>query len=227
MKSIFILVVFIFTLQISKAQFGCSPSTLPDETFMPNSVNTSTNTLLIQYLCGPNTILYDTTVSFCHRVYVENNCTLIFRPKCVANDHIWLKSNSILNILNYFGDITIHVESGAVINHAPSPMYSFSIDTCSNIIYPYINCTTGLLTRANEIKVDIYPNPVNKKLTITSDEEIQKLEIISSVGQLFLFEKINTKSHQLQLQDFEEGIYFIKVIYANGQSVTKKLVKQN
>ena len=227
MKYIFILIIFIFTVQVSKAQFGCSPSTLPDEVFIPNSVNTSTNTLFIQYLCGPNTVLYDTTVSFCHRVYVENNCTLIFRPQCSAIDHIWLKSNSVLNILNYFGSIIIHAEIGAVINHASSPMYGCSVDTCSNIIYPYINCTTGLIEKMNEIKIDMYPNPTNKTLIISSDEDIQKLEVYGLAGQVFLSEKINTKMHPLQLQNLEEGIYFVTVVFANGMSVTKKVVKQN
>lgn len=226
MKSIFILVVFIFTIQISKAQFGCSPLTLPDETFMPNSVNTSTNTLLIQYLCGPNTILYDTTVSFCHRVYVENNCTLIFRPKCVANDHIWLKSNSTLNILNYFGDITIHVENGAIINHSPSPMYSCTIDTCSTITYPYINCTTGLIENPDEIKVEIFPNPTTKTLSITTNEIIQKIELLSLSGQVFFSDTMHTKSHQLRVQDLEGGIYLLRISLVNGMSVIKKIVKQ-
>lgn len=211
MKTSLVALFIIFALQFAKAQFGCSPSTLPDEIFPPNSVTTSTNTLFIQYLCGPNTVLYDTTVSFCHRVYVENNCTLVFRPKCIATDHIWLKSNSTLNIMNYFGDIAIHVEIGAIINQSTSPMYSCSIDTCSTIIFPNINCTTGLIEYDGDIKVNVFPNPTNSILNI-NDEKNQfqnaTIEIKNYLGQVVFTSPFKT---QIDLQNFSSGMYFLTI----------------
>jgi hypothetical protein len=34
------------------------------------------------------------------------------------------------------------------------------------------------------------------------------------------------KTRQLQLQNFAEGMYFVKVSYADGISLTKKVIKQ-
>ena len=55
---------------------------------------------------------------------------------------------------------------------------------------------------------------------------MQKVEVITITGALLLSETLNDTTHQLNLQNFAEGIYFVKVIYANGQSVTKKIIKQ-
>ncbi len=70
------------------------------------------------------------------------------------------------------------------------------------------------------------PNPSNDLVTITSRFDFEKVELLSITGQVLLTETVNSKSHQLQLQNFSEGIYFAKVVYSNGLSVTKKIIKQ-
>ncbi len=72
----------------------------------------------------------------------------------------------------------------------------------------------------------ILPNPSNDLVTITSRFDFEKVELLSITGQVLLTETVNSKSHQLQLQNFSEGIYFAKVVYPNGLSVTKKIIKQ-
>jgi hypothetical protein len=55
---------------------------------------------------------------------------------------------------------------------------------------------------------------------------MHKIEVINIAGQILLSELTKNKNQQLNLADFSVGIYFIKVSYANGQSVTKKVIKQ-
>lgn len=72
----------------------------------------------------------------------------------------------------------------------------------------------------------INPNPTNAAIHIVCTDELQSIEVTTITGQVLLSEKIKDKTHQLQLQNFAEGIYFVKVVYYNGMSVTKKVVKQ-
>ena len=72
----------------------------------------------------------------------------------------------------------------------------------------------------------ILPNPSNDLVMITRRFVFEKIELLSITGQVLLSELVNSKSHQLQLQNFAEGIYFAKVVYPNGLSVTKKIIKQ-
>lgn len=74
--------------------------------------------------------------------------------------------------------------------------------------------------------ITLQPNPTNGLISINSRIEIQKVEIINIAGQILLSELTKDKSQPLNLADFSAGIYFIKVSYANGQSVTKKVIKQ-
>lgn len=72
--------------------------------------------------------------------------------------------------------------------------------------------------------LNLYPNPTNGSVSINSQTNFNKLEVLSITGQTLLSESLNTKSHQLQLQNFAEGIYFVKVSYADGLSTVKKVV---
>jgi hypothetical protein len=88
-----------------------------------------------------------------------------------------------------------------------------------------VNVVTGIVDISQQ-GLNISPNPTNGALKINSSFTLQKVEVINIAGQVLLSEKAIEKSHQLHLQNFAEGIYFIKVTYNNGMSVTKKVIKQ-
>jgi len=71
--------------------------------------------------------------------------------------------------------------------------------------------------------VSVFPNPVSETLTIstTSNINFTKAEIYSINGQKL----VETSATQINLSDFSTGIYFVKVISAQG-SITKKIIKE-
>lgn len=71
----------------------------------------------------------------------------------------------------------------------------------------------------------ICPNPTNGLLIINSRHDFEKIELLSITGQVLLLEQTNSKTHQLQLQNFAEGVYFVRITYPNGLSRTKKVVR--
>jgi hypothetical protein len=77
------------------------------------------------------------------------------------------------------------------------------------------------------VDLRILPNPANDFVTVTSRYDFEKIELLSITGQVLLTETVNSKSHQLQLQNFAEGIYFIRITYPNGLINTKKLMVQH
>jgi hypothetical protein len=83
---------------------------------------------------------------------------------------------------------------------------------------------TGIneLTIANTIALQ--PNPTNGIIHINSRYNFEKIELLSITGQILLSETVNAKEHQLQLESFAEGIYFVRISYPNGLSTTKKIV---
>jgi hypothetical protein len=89
-----------------------------------------------------------------------------------------------------------------------------------------IGASVGVKELLNSGNVSVSPNPTNGLLTITSTAELQNIEVTNVAGQVLLSHSCNSKSQSLQLQNFSEGIYFVKVVCTDGMSVTKKVVKQ-
>jgi len=84
---------------------------------------------------------------------------------------------------------------------------------------------TGIEDMSDELaEMSLVPNPTNGLFTVSSRYDFEKIELTNVTGQLLFSEIVNNKTHQLQLQNFAEGIYFVKVSYGNGLSVTKKLI---
>lgn len=77
------------------------------------------------------------------------------------------------------------------------------------------------------IAITIRINTTNSLLTINSSYEMQTIEITNSATQLILKKSCNHKTEQLQLQNFSENICFVRVLYHNGISVTKKVIINN
>lgn len=115
---------------------------------------------------------------------------------------------------------TLFVGSTNPLSNAPGYAYYYidSVTLWQN------NFPTSISEINNESTFSIYPNPSNTICTISSKTIIQKTELTNIAGQVLLSEIVNKKTHQLQLQNFSQGIYFIKVHYPNGLSVTRKVI---
>jgi hypothetical protein len=84
--------------------------------------------------------------------------------------------------------------------------------------------TTGIASANNSHDpINIFPNPCNGQINITSSNIIDRIEITNTLGQIIYQSKPNEKNISLQLE--HDGIYFVTVI-SNKQTTTKKLVIQ-
>jgi hypothetical protein len=72
--------------------------------------------------------------------------------------------------------------------------------------------------------ISIYPNPTNKYINICnpSNREIKKVEIQNMNGSILL--DINLlKSHVINIESIENGIYFVVIYTETGERAIKKL----
>jgi hypothetical protein len=72
-------------------------------------------------------------------------------------------------------------------------------------------------------EVYVYPNPVQTELHIsnTSELDINEVVITDTNGRMLL----KTKSENIDFSQFSNGIYFIKINFADGNIYTKKILK--
>jgi hypothetical protein len=227
MKKNLFIIFFAISVNI-QSQSYCNPTNLPTEIFPPNSVNSSSSQEFVQYLCGPNTTLYDTIPWGGRQIYVENNCKLIFMSHSVAIDNVWLKNTSELTLIDrYLTNIIVHIELGAIINQSPGPhSYHLTIDTCTNIVFPSIDCTTGIKENGLETNFTLSPNPNNGEFEISSDYQLNKIQISNISGQLLYNENTSSKNHKVNLKSLDPGIYFVRIFSKNEISSVKKVLVQ-
>jgi hypothetical protein len=84
-------------------------------------------------------------------------------------------------------------------------------------------------SRNNDIKEDnvsIYPNPANTELKIKSDRDITSISIINIHGKTVLrvSTDISEKEHVIDVSDYQEGIYFVRLEMANGTITNSKVI---
>lgn len=130
------------------------------------------------------------------------------------------------NAQGFYGIWNTVIPSAVIVNFDIDSLNNVWLSTPAGLV---VYNDLGVITSVNSISSDninFYPNPTTNLLNITSNEKISTLELISVTGQSVLSQSVNSKTHQLQLENFVEGIYFVRIVYAHGMSVTKKVVKQ-
>jgi len=122
------------------------------------------------------------------------------------------------------------------------PKTSWVNDTIRNSANIYFDYNAPIITNSaksyfmtvtdiNDIRylsedVGVSPNPSNNLVAVTGRFDFEKIQLLNITGQVLLSETVNARTHELQLQNYAAGIYFIKISYPNGLSTVKKVVKQ-
>jgi hypothetical protein len=75
----------------------------------------------------------------------------------------------------------------------------------------------------NELGVSIYPNPATDMISITTSENIQRVEIFNMQGQLVKAE--SGAVNNISVKDLANGLYTLKLTTDNGTSIHKIIKK--
>lgn len=78
-------------------------------------------------------------------------------------------------------------------------------------------------------QIETFPNPVINQVVIKTDKPFNSFSIYSINGQrLEAHNLVSNLSHQqtIDLSQYPKGIYFIEIVLENGNSLTKKIIKQ-
>ncbi|WP_047546561.1 T9SS type A sorting domain-containing protein [Psychroserpens sp. Hel_I_66] len=75
-------------------------------------------------------------------------------------------------------------------------------------------------------KLSIYPNPTDSKVTFdinTTSLEIEHVELFDITGKV---SKIKLDNDSINLEKFENGVYFVRLIFKNGNTLLKRIIKK-
>jgi len=219
-----------YSLTLFLALFGlsvfgqCSPTVAPQTIFYPNTTSTYSSQTIPYYLCGPNTVLWDTTS--CYSIYCNASTTLNAKALCLTWAIVLLKSGAVINVLQNSATIKVYYENGAIIN---DPFSLASASLCPSIPFPNINCSAGL----NEIGghpniIRAWPNPSNEFVNFEfTDQACQTADITiyDQVGKVVLNRPTwLTSDNKFSTSSLDNGSYFLSVKTSAGQQTQKLII---
>lgn len=68
---------------------------------------------------------------------------------------------------------------------------------------------------------EIFPNPASDKVTVKSTTEIKNIHVFNNSGQLVLDKEVNALQFEINVAQYESGIYFIKLETGDGAILRK------
>jgi hypothetical protein len=89
-------------------------------------------------------------------------------------------------------------------------------------------CVEGATENAIETAtaMSIYPNPTSGMLNITSNEEIDSVEIFNSIGNTVVSSKVAGNSSAIDMSNLPNGMYFVRVSTSNGIETVKVVLER-
>jgi len=105
----------------------------------------------------------------------------------------------------------------------PPPATSVYIDGSPNIYFT-TNCTVTMNKFSTLNTLNIYPNPVKDLININNADNTT-LEIMNTKGQLIFSKELNSNHEQIDISNFNKGIYFVKVQSGESMKVEKLLIQ--
>lgn len=103
-------------------------------------------------------------------------------------------------------------------------------DADDNITYVFVKQAAGLtaVTEANELAVQLYPNPVASELHLTSavGSVLEQLSLYNTSGEVLINKTLGANEASVAVEQLPDGIYYV-LLRVNGQLVKKEIVKGN
>jgi photosystem II stability/assembly factor-like uncharacterized protein len=165
---------------------------------------------LIDTIYGPQQVLKGTTNTY--SIYYLD-----------YTDYTWTKTGTLFTFISVNQD-SIELKAPNFVNMTTTLSIQ-TLNGCGESNVKSINITT-----VNEIAIDetstlfeIYPNPANEKLYLVSDKEIQSIEIYNIAGQKISSINVNSSNYNLNVSDFEAGMYIINLNIDN-ETVTRNII---
>jgi hypothetical protein len=174
-----------------------------------NCKNSTSKTITVNAL--PNLTITSSSPLICEGETTTLNVT-------GANSYTWSNgANSPLIIQNPALTTTYSV-SGTDLNGCNNlAMVTQSVDACAGFD-DFQKANSGF---------KIFPNPTSGKLTIKTNflNGSEKIGVYNSLSQTIYFSVLNSGSFELNINDYPDGIYFVRIYKNNGLIVQEKIIK--
>ncbi len=78
----------------------------------------------------------------------------------------------------------------------------------------------------NTLEIKVYPNPFDGFISIQGNLSIESVTIFDLRGKALMAALINKREGKVDTDEIESGIYIIRIVYNNGETITRRLLKE-
>ena len=139
----------------------------------------------------------------------------------IINGEGYISQNSLKE---FFG-----LGTHTIVDYVKVYWLSGTVDTFVNVAANQIlNIVEGSTLSTNAFDIHsykVYPNPVDKILTLEGESEIEMINIYNVQGASLIREYPYTNKFNINMNSLSKGVYFLKINTASG-SITKRLIKE-
>ena len=93
-----------------------------------------------------------------------------------------------------------------------------------DITFPGNTIILGVESVDSDDEIAVYPNPANDVINVKGND-IQYVEIYNAIGLKVVSKNVND-SESINIADFANGIYFVRIIDKSGNITTEKIIKR-
>ncbi len=177
----------------------------------------------------------------------------LFLSNIVDVSNYYLVSNSIITGGQYFnipqnGHVTFdageeiiigpgfHAYSGSDFTakicgcNSDSRSYSVqnsTIEDNSAVVFKLsdFSSTVSPVNDSIDVRINIYPNPTNDFLYVSSNSLLMQVEIMSTIGSVLIYNKEMEHNNKIDVSNLEPGVYLSRLTTVSGIVVNKQFVK--
>jgi hypothetical protein len=74
-----------------------------------------------------------------------------------------------------------------------------------------------------DVRMEIYPNPASENFRLSSEKQIEKVEMFNSTGQLIVAQRIDSRAGFINVADLPAGLYIVR-IYTSAGLIQRKVI---
>jgi len=134
----------------------------------------------------------------------------------IATGDEWLVVTGDISALDNTANVYV-----AIRHHACTDQYLLIVDD----VQVLGTAATGSLTE-NTISVNVYPNPANDILNVTTTGKADRISILSLDGKVVSTQEMNGTSATVNVSDLTSGAYIYEVTAADGSAVRNTFMKK-
>jgi len=138
-----------------------------------------------------------------------------------SGNYEWVESGKV-NIIDVVGDFANSGYSWYV-----AFIYTSSDEAASSWEIDYVKITGNWITSVNENEskaVSLYPNPANEQVSFLLDDDAE-VSVFDMTGRKVSETECKAGEAQLNVNELENGVYFVNFRFANGTTAVSKFVK--